>query len=88
MAESDVENEAVAILRRLEPALLRLEQRVTGLDARLDTTLPTLATKADVVQLGYDLTWRFLSVMGVVLIAYLAAIWFVVGLVLKAHGVP
>lgn len=48
-----------------------------------EITLPTLATKADVWNLGYSMTWRFLSALIVILLAYLGAVWFVVSLVLR-----
>jgi|SRR6516162_1830768 hypothetical protein len=106
MSETAAESEALAILRRIEPALGRLQQDVaaTLVDvaaikatlphlatkeevARVVGVLPQLATKDELRQLGYDLTWRFLSLLGVILLAYLAAVWFVVTLTMRAHGV-
>jgi len=111
------DSEALAILRRVEPTLARIEDRLGGVEQRvarveailpsfatkeetariaerLDAVLPTLATKeevarvgGDIAKLGFDLTWRFLAVLGGLLVAYLAAVWFVVTLTLRAHGV-
>ena len=91
------DSEALAILRRVEPTLARIEDRLGGVEqrvARVEAILPTLATKeevarvgGDIAKLGFDLTWRFLAVLGGLLVAYLAAVWFVVTLTLRAHGV-
>lgn len=89
-----LEEQTLAALRRIEPVLARIEHqqvdhgtRLTRIEARLDATLPTLATKEEMHKLGFDLTWRFLGLLGVILLGYLGAIWWVVTLTLRAHGV-
>jgi hypothetical protein len=46
--------------------------------AAIQAVMPTLAAKSDVSKLGYDLTWRLVSLIAVILAVYLGAVWWIV----------
>lgn len=73
-------------LRQVDARLNEVAVRLSVIENTIGHLAATLATKADVHQLAFDLTWRFIGLMILVLGAHLAGVWYVVSQTLKAHG--
>lgn len=68
-------------------AELKTETKANVAALRNEVQAGVHGTREEIAKLGFDLTWRFLTLLGVMLAAYLGAVWFVVSLTLRSHGV-
>jgi hypothetical protein len=70
----------VAAIQAMLPTLATKAEvaAVKGDTMAIQAVLPTLATAADVSRLGYDLTWRLIGLLAVILAVYLGAVWWIV----------